>query len=147
MSESGKTKVAYCSCHGGFSLSEAAIQRYAELKGLTLYPERGGFGFTTWWTVPADQRPIEPDPWHSAPLEERAAYNEAYTASVLSDRNFERTDPVLIRVIEELGAAANGAHADLQIAEVPSGARYRIDEYDGAESVMTPEDYAWQVAP
>ncbi len=61
-------------------------------------------------------------------------------------RNLKRSDPLLVQVVEELGQKANGSAAKLQIAEVPAGVRYRIDEYDGNESVMTVDDYAWEVA-
>lgn len=57
-----------------------------------------------------------------------------------------RTDPVLIQVIEELGEKANGMWACLAIDEVPSGRKYRIDNYDGNELVMTIEDYDWLTA-
>ena len=57
-----------------------------------------------------------------------------------------RDDPLLVQVVEELGETANGPCALLAIHDVPAGARWRIDEYDGAESVMTVEDYDWKVA-
>lgn len=57
-----------------------------------------------------------------------------------------RADPILAKVVEILGEKANGDYAKLKIAEVPEGSRYRIDEYDGNESVMTPEDYEWEIA-
>lgn len=50
-----------------------------------------------------------------------------------------RHDPLLVQVVEELGEKANGAFADLQIQEI-HGSRYRIDEYDGFESVQEPQD-------
>ena len=60
----------------------------------------------------------------------------------------ERHDTVLVQVVEELGrAAASGSCAKLAIKEVPSGTLYRIDEYDGSETVMTNSDYDWIVAP
>jgi hypothetical protein len=34
----------------------------------------------------------------------------------------------------------------LCVADVPTGERYRIDEYDGSESVMTVDSYEWQTA-
>lgn len=61
--------------------------------------------------------------------------------------DLRRDDPALVQVVEELGAAADGRYARLQIKEVPTGTRYRIDEYDGLESVMTVDDYDWSVAP
>ena len=65
----------------------------------------------------------------------------------LYDFDLERDDPILVQVVEELGSdAASGGFANLQIAEIPVGERYRIDEYDGIESVMTVEDYDWSIA-
>jgi hypothetical protein len=63
------------------------------------------------------------------------------------DRDIPRDDPALIQVIEELGSKeASSRFAELRIKEVRKGTKYRIDEYDGAESVMTIDDYEWQVA-
>lgn len=97
------TKVVYNSCYGGFSLSTAAIKRYAELSGKS-------------------------------------------EISLLSGRDIPRADPLLVQVVEELGEKANGSYAFLQIEEVEPGTLYRIDEYDGAESVMLQSDYEWSVA-
>ena len=121
------TKIVYNSYYGGFSLSKAAILRYAELKGITLYQQTDdlfkdlGDHFSIWYL------------------------DEACTEH-WSDRDINRTDPVLVKVVEELGPAANGRSAELRIADVPAGTHYRIDEYDGAESVMTVEDYEWSIA-
>ena len=48
----------------------------------------------------------------------------------------KRTDPKLISVIEELGDKASGSYAELRVVEIPEEATdWRIDEYDGTESV------------
>ena len=60
--------------------------------------------------------------------------------------HLERTDPILVQVVEELGENANSLFSELAIADVPAGTKYRIDEYDGNESVMTIDDYEWSVA-
>lgn len=61
--------------------------------------------------------------------------------------NGPRHDYALVQVVEELGDAANGMCAKLRIAEVEDGTRYRIDEYDGSESVITPDDqWEWTIA-
>jgi hypothetical protein len=57
-----------------------------------------------------------------------------------------RHDPLLVQVVEELGKAANDTYSDLRIVELPSGTKYRIDEYDGNETVMTPDNYVWTIA-
>lgn len=62
----------------------------------------------------------------------------------LGARGISRHHPELVRVVEELGDAANGAHARLDIAEI-EGDRYRIDEYDGMESVVVPNEEEWNV--
>ena len=55
---------------------------------------------------------------------------------------FTRHDPALVKVVEELGDAASGFYGNLRIAEI-EGSVYRIDEYDGSESVETPDTVDW----
>lgn len=47
----------------------------------------------------------------------------------------DRTDPLLIKVIEELGAAANGPEAKLEVTEIPAGVHWEILAHDGKEWV------------
>ena len=104
-------KVVYNSCYGGwFSLSRAAVLRAREISG---NPKWGGA------TIQGDNkngRLVDRDYGHCPAV--------------------KRTDPALVQVVEELGDEANGSHAKLFIAEV--SAPYRIDEYDGYESVVPP---------
>ena len=117
------TKIAYNACYGGFSLSRAAVIRGREISGdpkwagCTLKGEMYDDG----------SGPATDDYGHL-------------------DYNHPRTDPVLVQVIEELGRKADGMCAKLAIAKVPNGKKYRIDEYDGIESVMKQDDYEWQTA-
>ena len=46
-----------------------------------------------------------------------------------------RADPILIHVIETLGAEADGRFAKLRIIEIPDDVEWEITEYDGNESV------------
>ena len=73
--------------------------------------------------------------------DEQLAYNKQYKEQTWDDNGVDRHDPILVQVVEELGDKANGMCAQLAIEEV-SGS-YRIDEYDGFESVETPESYEW----
>lgn len=55
-----------------------------------------------------------------------------------------RHDPRLVAVVEELGAAASGFCAKLEVEEI-SGRLYRVTEYDGYESVEVPDSLEWVV--
>lgn len=44
-----------------------------------------------------------------------------------------RADPLLVAAIEELGDAANGEVARLDVVEVPDDVSWQIEEYDGQE--------------
>lgn len=62
------------------------------------------------------------------------------------DYDMDRSDPVLIQVIQELGQKANGLCAKICIEQLPVGTRYRITEYDGNESIQTEDSICWNVA-
>ena len=140
-------KVIYNSCYGGFGLSKEAIQRYWEIKGQQIWIEDDekypSFGIWTVWLVPPEERlkPKNAEEFNSMSMDERVAYNKAYSAQTWYYGHVERHDPALVQVVEEMGDEANGEYAELRIAEV-SGP-YRIDEYDGFESVETPGSYDW----
>jgi len=53
-----------------------------------------------------------------------------------------RHHPILIQVVELLGDAAGSDYSSLEVVEIP-GNQYRISEYDGYESVQTPENMMW----
>jgi len=131
------TKIVVNSCYGGFGISQAGMLRYAELKGLTLYPEPSEFGTVTYHTVPESQRvqPLSSDQWLAATTEQRMASNDAYSSQTLHCADIARDDPALVQVVEELGAAAADQFAELRIAEVPDDVKWYIDEYDGQEWV------------
>jgi hypothetical protein len=128
-------KIVINVCFGGFGLSDKAMRRYAEIKGLTLYPEKRQFGFTTYWTVPEDQRPKKIEHWYEASSEERIAYNNAHRESSIYDGDLKRDDPALVQVVEELGDKANGSCAALRVVEIPDDVDWEIDEYDGNEKI------------
>ena len=57
-------------------------------------------------------------------------YDHAWAHNLIA-----RDDPVLVAIVRELGADANGNYADLKIVEVPYGVEWQIEEYDGVEWV------------
>ena len=133
------TKVVYNACYGGFGLSKEACQRYWDIQGQQVWIEDSQWGFTVWLVPPEERR--EQKEWSSMTMDEHIAYNLAYSKQTWYNRNVDRHDPVLVQVVEELGDKANGEYAKLAIEEVHGS--YRIDEYDGNESVMTSGDYNW----
>ena len=109
-------KVVYNNCYGGFSLSREAV-----LLG----------------------RKISGDPtWGGPCIKEDTRYDGTTVDWDYGYTEIPRHDPVLVQVVEELNPdASSGECAGLAIAEV-SGP-YRIDEYDGWESVQEPDDLNW----
>jgi hypothetical protein len=50
-------------------------------------------------------------------------------------RNIPRDDELLVRIVEELGKAADGIHGKLKVVEVPDDINWYIEEYNGWEKV------------
>lgn len=132
-------KVVINKCYGGFGLSHQAVMRYFEIKGIDVYPEQGKdyWKFWTYWTVKPEDRieSKEGDEFYKMSMEDRQAYNKAHSEQTIYERDIERDDPALVQSVEELGAAACGAHAELVVVEIPDGVEYVIEEYDGNEHI------------
>lgn len=135
------TKIAYNGCHGGFGLSHKGAKRYAELKGITLYPFMNvpGGKFNEYFLASDDDAASGMFVMYFTVPE--MDWNKDW-----SSRDLERDDEALIKVIEEMGSEADGFAASLRIAELDSGTPYRIDEYDGLEWVSTEDSYEWKIA-
>jgi len=103
-------KVVYNNCFGGFSLSKIAAERLVEL-GM-------------------EEMKFE--------LAQRNKPSMLFMTDSFGT-NIDRHDPRVVQVVEEFGDKASGSFAKLKIAIV-YGNRYRIDEYDGRESVVEPDD-------
>jgi hypothetical protein len=62
-------------------------------------------------------------------------YKQLSNKSEVYSFELDRTDPILIQVVEALGAEADGRFAKLRIIEIPDDIEWEITEYDGSESV------------
>jgi len=61
--------------------------------------------------------------------------------------NLERNDKYLVQVVEELGEEASTFLSDLAVVDVMNGALYRINYYDGLETIeYKPSDEGWRLA-
>lgn len=107
-------KVVVNACFGGFGLSDKAISRYSELKGINLVPI-------------SDTNLSGRLHWYIDGIEDNDHY--------FYDGDLDRTDPFLVQVVEELGYEANGNCARLRVADVPDDVNWYIDDYDGRETV------------
>lgn len=55
----------------------------------------------------------------------------------------DRSNPDLVKCVEELGQAASGAFSNLKVVEIPDDVEWEIDEYDGVEWV-TEKHRKWE---
>ena len=110
-------KVVYNACYGGFNLSMDAIN---------------------WLAEHASDQELK------TYIKERFkdAYKIFIGAAIGSWFDDKRHHKDLVDVVEILGNRASGECSKLEIIEI-SGNQYRIDEYDGLEEVITPEDSDW----
>ena len=132
-------KVVINRCYGGFGLSHEATLRYFEIKGIEVYPEQGNaiWKFWTYWIVKPEDRieSKEGEAFYKMSIKDRQAYNKAHSEQTVYPREIERHDPVLVQVVEEMGDAADGDHAELAVVEIPDDVEYIIEEYDGLEHI------------
>jgi hypothetical protein len=95
--------------YGGFSLSDWAVETYADRKGIKLKKEKTSFGITLFTNV---------------------VTNEDFES-----RDIERNDPVLVKIVEELGSKSFGFAANLKIVEIPDDLNWEVIQYDGLEHI------------
>jgi hypothetical protein len=108
-------KIVINSEHGGFGLSDDAMELYLTRKGLPFVKEEWKFGSSNRFIfMKSDDK------------------KECYFESEI-----ERNDPVLVQIVEELGEEANGNYSSLKVVEIPDdvGGNWYIEENDGLEHV------------
>jgi hypothetical protein len=68
--------------------------------------------------------------------------NEDIDSYYLFQTDKERYNPLLVEAVKNLGEKANGRNAQLYIDKI-EGTKFRISEYDGLESIETPDRIHW----
>ena len=133
-------KVVINSCFGRFNLSEEAyekliewgipVRKYIEQKRdpvtrlfLDEHANDGLVIFDRLLTPPEEREPI-----FNSMLRLCGRYWDMWIKK-------DRTNPLLIRLVEELGEKVNGRCAELKIVEIPDSVEWVISEYDGNETV------------
>jgi hypothetical protein len=81
-----------------------------------VYPEDGDnvSNLVTYWPVKEEDRVV----------------GEVFPLSVY---DIERTDPALVKVVEQLGDRASDIYSQLSVVEIPDDVKWMIKEYDGIE--------------
>jgi hypothetical protein len=113
-------KIVINKCYGGFGLSHEAMMLYFEIKGIPVYPEvypedgDNVSNLVTYWPVKEEDRVV----------------GEVFPLSVY---DIERTDPALVKVVEQLGDRASDIYSQLSVVEIPDDVKWMIQDYDGIE--------------
>jgi hypothetical protein len=128
---------------GGFGLSKKAFERLIEL-GMTvtdLYEEGENRG-----------QPINKNAnlWKVDNWKEYNPELDSVEIGILYDfvENYQnsskiRSNPLVIRVVEELGIEANDEHSKLKIVEIPDNVEYVICEDDTGEEWIAEKHRTW----
>lgn len=131
-------KIVINKCFGGFGLNDRAYDRLIELGvPVRAYIEQKQDP-TTGLYLPESRN--EGEVIFDRMLTPEHPFSDALHVRVMG-RYWEtwlrqsRTHPLLIQVIEELGAKAHDRLSKLVIVEIPDGVDYEIDEYDGIEHI------------
>ena len=142
------TKVVINKCHGGFGLSDKAyeklgeygipIRRYiAEVRG-----EDGLFIFESnnegqvifdRELTPRGEDSLTDAFYHNYKNEKQKSRLFSRYWDTWTRKEENRTHPLIVKVVEELGDDANGGFAELKVVEIPDDIEWTIEEYDGRE--------------
>ena len=131
-------KIVINHCYGGFNLSLKGLRRYLELKGHKSY-----FYNQTKYKYPdgeveytrIDDIESRPSPFVCCTTRDQGKFISHYPKDTFHVYDLKRSDPILVQVVEELGAESSGPCSNLKVVEIESGRYFKIDEYDGFESV------------
>ena len=129
-----KHKVVYNDCYGGYALSDKAIEWLSE------HGSEKTKQFIAQKRVEANEKIMD---YVSKVRGTANSTRKFYVMDAV--RSFlERHDPDLVAVVEALGKEVNGTFSRLAIEEI-DGDMYNIEEYDGKETVVTPDNIGWTV--
>lgn len=120
-------KVVINKCFGGFGLSQEAYKKLIE------------YGVPVKKYIKEERNPET----GRYDLNENGSDKVIYKGGLWTDEleywdtwiGQDRSNPLLIKVVKELGKKANGGAADLKIVTIPDGIDYEISEYDGNEHI------------
>ena len=132
-------KIVINSCYGGFSLSPKGERRYLELNGLKSYfYKQTKYNYSNGKTefTRIDNIDDVPDLFFYCTTYDQGKTIPDYPKDIFHSSDLKRRDPILVQVVEELRAESFGKCANLEIVDIDKGRWFKIDEYDGYESIQ-----------
>lgn len=120
-----KHKIVYNDCYGGYAFSDKAVE---------------------WLSEHGSERTKKFIAQKKLEANEKTKNDSTKIFYVMDALRYflRRHDPDLVAVVEALGKEVNGTFSRLAIKEI-EGDMYNIEEYDGKETVVTPDDIGWTV--
>ncbi|MCD6346411.1 MAG: hypothetical protein J7L96_03220 [Bacteroidales bacterium] len=120
-----------------FEISHNGIKRYAEIKGIELYPycplDRNKPSDYFLLTETDDINPNESVHWATRKLDPMTY--EKLMKYEFWGQDIERNDPALIQMVEELGKESS-PFSELKIIEIPDDVDFKIIFYNDSEIVI-----------
>lgn len=121
-------KVVINRCYGGFGLSPEAILRIIEANSKNIIRQS---------IEESDEKESDytnklRDGYYASSM---GIYKDGFVYSYNQYSPNARADPALVKIVAEIGSAANGTYADLKIVDIPDNVSFIIEEYDGMEII------------
>lgn len=126
-------KVVINDCHGGFGLSTEAVIKLIEYgSGGIIVKEESEYNGHSW--NKADERDVGQGYRVGGCLINDVIFKDG-KVYYYDDGAKHRTDPALVRVVEEMGSKASDPLANLKVVEIPDDVDWYIEYHDGLERV------------
>lgn len=132
-------KIVINRCYGGFSLSSKGTKRYLELNGQNAYfYKRSKYSYRDGINefIRIDNIEDVPDVFFYCTTYDQGKIISDYPKDCFPSGDIKRNDPALVQVVEELGEESFGKCACLEIVDIEKGRWFKIDEYDGLETIQ-----------
>lgn len=131
-------KIVLNKCYGGFGLSKNAYELYAKKIGKKVYAyKQENFRDNLWIKSNSEDLFVT---YFTEDFGDIAKISdEDYEKYALYIDDDKRLNNILIEVVEELGKNASGMCSNLEVVEIPDNSFYKINEYDGYETIYYSE--------